>query len=373
MLPSIPSDHPSICDGISDREEDGFVVLSPADGQIRRRVLFVNLYGGVEIWRKVKRGDMPPHHLWGCIELARMGYEVALAKPLWNFSLRNAIPHDLRLLRWAREWLRPEDILYCGHNVLFWIPLLKYCRIVRCHIVSLLYAREPLDFAKAHSGIIALNPLAEQHARKLAPSAKVATLSWGADMRFFPKLPYRPDWFLSCGITRRDFVTLAAGASRCNAKLRVICPGIPKEISWPANVDLKDGGRGWNFQKAAISYQALLHDYYGGCAGSLIILRKDNAGETAVGFTNLIEAMAMARPVIVTKTGALPSEIDVESAGCGLHVPAEDPRALADAINELARDPTRAQSMGEAGRRLAENHYNIDRYSQQLHAFFESL
>ena len=60
----------------------------------------------------------------------------------------------------------------------------------------------------------------------------------------------------------------------------------------------------------------------------LIILKNDPTQYTAVGFTELLEVMAMARPVILTRTGALPTEIDVEKAGCGLHVPPEDRRRL---------------------------------------------
>jgi glycosyltransferase involved in cell wall biosynthesis len=117
----------------------------------------------------------------------------------------------------------------------------------------------------------------------------------------------------------------------------------------------------------------LLHEYYGPCAASLIILKNDPVQDTAVGMTNLIEAMSMGRPVIVTRTGALATEIDVEKAGCGLHVPAANPEALAEAMEELTNNPGRAQAMGEAGRRLAERRYNIDRYASELHKFFQSL
>ena len=116
-----------------------------------------------------------------------------------------------------------------------------------------------------------------------------------------------------------------------------------------------------------------MNDYYAECAASLIIIKNDPADYTAVGFTNLLEAMAMARPVIVTRTGAVPTEIDVERAGCGLHVPPNDPAALATAIKTLADDPVRAKAMGEAGRRLVETRYNIQRYADDLHNFFELL
>ena len=367
-----PSPGSALCD-IVESHRDGSIVLSLADRNPSRRVLFVNLYGGVSLWEKVKNGTMPPHHLWGCLQLVRMGYEVALAKPIWNFNPYRHFAHDLALLRMARGWLRPDDILYCGHNVLFWIPLLRHLGLVRAHIVSMLYAREPLPFGGAHRGVIALNPAAAEHAKKLAPGAKVAHLSWGADLAYFPRLPYAPQWSFSCGITHRDHRTLSRAAAICRCPIRVICPGVPEGIEWPSNVDVIDGGRGWNFEKAVVSYEELLHTHYAGCAASLICVTKDPAEYTACGFTNVIEAMAMGRPIIMTRTGAVPSEIDLEDAGCGLHVPPEDPPALAAAIKALYEDSSRAQAMGQKGRQMAETQYNIERFALDLHAFFESL
>ena len=361
-------------EGIVEHRERGLVIISPVNKRPIRRVLFVNLTGGVSLWRKVKEGLVPPHHLWGCLELANMGYEVALAEPLPNFYLyRNPLPHDFKLLPMVRSWLGSDGILYCGHNVLFWMPLLKALGAIRCHIVSLLYAREPLDFGRSHSGIIALNPAAADQARKLAPQAKIAHLGWGVDLNLVPRLPYCPQWFLSCGITGRDQETLRSAATLSKRSLRVICPGIPEGDNWPSNVRLTNGGRGWNTDDKLVGHHELLNDYYAGCAASLVILKDDPTQYTAIGTTNVLEAMAMARPVIVTRTGALPTAIDVEEAGCGLHVPPKDPTALAAAIETLASDTRLARAMGANGRRLAESHYNMERFSTELHRFFESL
>ncbi|HLX68001.1 MAG TPA: glycosyltransferase [Verrucomicrobiae bacterium] len=361
-------------DGISETKEQGLVVLSPANRRPIRRVLFVNLTSGVALWEKIKQGIIPSQHLWGCLELVRMGYEVAIGESLPNFYLhRNAFPHDLRLLKMARSWLGPDDVLYCGHNVLYWLPFLKRMGLVRCRIVSLLYAREPLDFSGVHDGIVALNSAAADHSRKLAPKAKVADLGWGVDLSFFPQLPYDPQWFLSCGITERDQQTLCSAAARTSVSIRIICPGIPAGLNWPANVKIIDGGKGWNTDDKRVTFQELLYQNYAHCTASLIILNYDPVEYTAVGTTNLIEAMAVGRPVIVTKTGALPSGIDVEKEGCGLFVPPQNPEALAAALETLANDPKRAEAMGAAGRRLAEQRYNMDRYGKDLHALFESL
>lgn len=363
-------------DGIIEREECGMIVLSPAKGRPCRRVLHVNGYGGRYVWDKIKRGLLPGHQLLGCLELVRLGYEVALAEPLEpNFYLyRNPLPHDLVLLKMARSWLGSGGILYCGHNCLFWIPLLKLLGAIPCPIVSLIYAREPLDFSRAHRGILSLTPAGAEQARKLAPRAKVAHIGWGVDLAFFPKLAYNPEWFLSCGIANRDFETLCTAAALCRQPIRVICPGLRPGLNWPPSVTLIDGGAGWLTDKTKlVGVQDLLEDHYPRSAGSLVIMNYDPKEYTANGFTNLMEAMAVGQPVIVTKTGALEGEIDVEKAGCGLHVPPEDPFALASAINSLATDPARAEAMGQAGRRLCEKHYNMDRFTKDLHTFFESL
>ncbi len=303
-----------------------------------------------------------------------MGYEVALAEPMTDFYFyRNPFPHDLILLKIIRSWLGSDGLVYCGHNVLYWTPFLRALGMIRCRVVSNIWAREPLNLSRAHSGIIALTPAGAEQAKKLAPKVKVAHLGWGCDLGVLPRFQYRPESFLSCGITHRDHHTLSLAAARSRQSIRVIIPGESTGVNWPPNVQVIDGGSGWNVHDKKVTFQDLLHDHYAQSAGSLIIIKKDPSEYTAVGCTQLLEAMAMARPVIVTRTGALPGEIDVEKAGCGLHVPPEDPDALAEAMEFLATDPRRAQAMGEKGRQLAETHYNIQRFANDLHKFFETL
>lgn len=373
-LKPVDSPRASILDGIVETKEGRCVVLSPAIGPVRRRILHVNSYGGRRVWHRVKNGLIPSHQLLGCLQLVRMGYEVALAEPLQHFYLyRNPLPHDLKLLKRTLSWLGKEGILFSGHTLLYWLPILKSMGVVKSPVVSLVYAREQLDFARSHTGILALTPAAAEHAKKLAPQAKVGHLGWGVDLDFFPIIPYSPEWFLSCGITLRDHRTLSLAAARCKQSLRVIVPGTLDGICWPPNVTLINGGQGWNVENKRVSYDQLLRDHYARSAASLIILRKDPIQYTAVGFTEIMEVLAMARPVIVTRTGALPTEIDVEKAGCGIFVQPENPDALAEAIGFLGDNPNTAESMGRKARKLAERYYNIERYARDLHQFFETL
>jgi hypothetical protein len=374
-LKPVDSPQASILDGIVETSEGQCVVLSPADGRVRRRILHVNSYGGRLVWDRVKNGLIPSHQLLGCLQLVRMGYEVALAEPLQHFYLyRNPLPHDLKLLKRTLSWLGKEGILFSGHTLLYWLPILKSIGVVKSPVVSLVYAREELDFARSHTGILALTPAAAEHAKRLAPQAKVAHLGWGVDLNFFPKVPYRPEWFLSCGIANRDFRTLAAAAAKCCYPMRIICPGLPPGLDWPPHATVIDGGPGWLTDRAkTLTARDLITDYFPHSAGTLIIMQNDPTQYAANGFTNLMEAMAVGQPVIVTRTGALPTEIDVEKAHCGLHVPPEDADALAGALAQISNDPAQARAMGKKGRKLVEERYNIDRYARDLHRFFESL
>ena len=67
------------------------------------------------------------------------------------------------------------------------------------------------------------------------------------------------------------------------------------------------------------------------------------------GFSNaILEAMAAGLPVVATDVGGNAEAI--ERGKTGLIVSADDPAALALAINELLGEPARMRSMGEAGR-----------------------
>ena len=349
----------------------GCTVLSLAKGRPRRRLVFINVSGGVQTWRKVKDGVLPSNNLWGCIELVRLGYEVAIVPALPDFYYwRRPLPHDLRWTRITRDWLGADGVVYCAHNTMFWLPLLEHLGILRTRVVGLLYAREPLDWARGYAGIIALTPAAADHARRLAPNAKVGLLAWGVDLGYLPSLSYDPKAFLVCGRTNRDDCTLSLAAAQCGHSVDVIWHDAKEDVTWPQNVRVVPGGPGWDTR---LPFPVFLKQYYSGSIASLIVLRGDPLEKTACGFTGLIEAMGMARPVIVTRTGAVPGAIDVEGLGVGLFVPPGDPKALAQAMETIAQDPERAKAMGERGRRLVEEYYNIERFGRDLHAFFESL
>ena len=354
------------------------LILSPKHREYKRRVLYVNSYGGKQLWNEVRNGEAPTHHLWGCVELAAMGYEVALAEPLGYFSAslrRPRIVQDFPLISTVREWLGTEGIVYAGHTVLYWIPFLRRLRALKTPLVSLCFAGEKLDHAAVHSGIIAMTPVAERLAKARAPNSRVAHLGWGVDLDFFPENPIcRGDRFLSCGIANRDFATLAEASRESKRKFDVICPGLRSGLEWGPKTEVYDGGEGWNIdQRKKFTFREILDRFYPTALSSIVLLNPDAQQYTANGFTNLLESMAMGKASIFTKTGAIPEEIDIETHNCGLFVEPSSPQSVVNAVEILSMEQARAEEMGQAGRLLCEKHYNILRFSRDLDKFFASV
>jgi glycosyltransferase involved in cell wall biosynthesis len=89
----------------------------------------------------------------------------------------------------------------------------------------------------------------------------------------------------------------------------------------------------------------------------LVMLKRTELFKTVIP-TKLLEYMACERPVIVAVDGQ--ARKIVEAAGAGMYTEAEDSRALARAILDLADCPDQRQKMGLKGRQ-----YIIDNFSRE--------
>ncbi len=84
-----------------------------------------------------------------------------------------------------------------------------------------------------------------------------------------------------------------------------------------------------------------------------------------------IEAMALGKPVIASRVGALPET--VADAQTGLLFEPGDVRGLAQAIMRVAEDPVYATQLGRAGRVRAEQRYTQEVHYQKIMEVYQSL
>ena len=87
--------------------------------------------------------------------------------------------------------------------------------------------------------------------------------------------------------------------------------------------------------------------------------------------TKLVEAMAAGRPVVASDLGRMAAL--VREAGCGLVVPADDPRAHAAAIERLLSDDGDAARMGAAGREAFVAGLGFEAQARALTSLYDEL
>ena len=85
----------------------------------------------------------------------------------------------------------------------------------------------------------------------------------------------------------------------------------------------------------------------------------------------IVEAMAASLPVVATEVGGT-LEL-VREGETGLLVPPRNPRALADRLQELLRDPARASKLGAAGRKRVEAEFSLPALSKRLGDLYRSV
>jgi glycosyltransferase involved in cell wall biosynthesis len=86
--------------------------------------------------------------------------------------------------------------------------------------------------------------------------------------------------------------------------------------------------------------------------------------EFQAGITAILEAMAMERAVVCSRTpGQTDAIIDGET---GSYVSPGDPAALRAAIEHLLNHPEVAERMGKSGRRIVQQHMSLERYTERL-------
>jgi glycosyltransferase involved in cell wall biosynthesis len=99
-----------------------------------------------------------------------------------------------------------------------------------------------------------------------------------------------------------------------------------------------------------------------------VVLLRDRPAFQAALPTKMFEAMAAARPVVLSARGEAAELLERHRAG--LVVPPENPRELAEALQRLARDRAMLTELGTNARRCAEAHSwdtTADRWYELLH------
>lgn len=327
----------------------------------------------------ITNGLYPRHHLWGLEGLSNNDFvESSLVKsnafriPKILERILNKILFDdsssLSIELTAIKASFNCDLLYsvCG-------PLaLARFHSKRCKLVSWVF-RMPKFRKRAifhsyksnnlslHDGFLCLTP---NCAKDFSSFGISKFLPWCVDRNlFYPKKecdnsPKKP-FFLATGKTGRDYATLIKAACEINADFRIIGPInqrphiIPKNVKWISGTqDPPD---------KAIDYLTL-RKWYSSCLAVCIPLGGDK--DDTCGYTNMLEAMAMAKPVVMTRSGCL--HIDPEKDSFGLSVNPKDKNGWIHSLNSLLNNPELTHSLGSKGLEMVNQNFTIEAFDNKI-------
>ena len=360
-----------------------------AAASLRRPVVhYVNTYS--EPWLdRCRRGeDVSRAHLWGTDALEAAGFDVrpvrSRAAQPWLRILRG-LSSILggRLGDLAADWLvlsrlKTGDIVYVAAGQLVFTPLAVRCGWVRAKLVAWFYqpaapfswrswrglsTARPLR--EAYAGWLALTPHVEAWLRREHPRARVRRVVWSADTVYYPSVGGAGSYFAATGATQRDYAVLLAAARAVDFPLVVIGPA-EWQAQAPANVEWRVRNR---LQPHATIDDRQLRELYQGARAILIPLLPDP--DDASGFTNLLEAIASGRPVVMTRTGAL--DVTPGALGIGYEVAPGDAAGWVTALQTLANEPETAARFATRAAELARDYFNLPRFEKDLVGYFLDL
>lgn len=266
------------------------------------------------------------------------------------FSDGEHVGVPLALAMRARGVRRPHLML--GHHltngakrqVFRWLrPQARISRV-------LVHSRRQVELASAELGI---------------PRDRVRFVPYCADTGFWSAAPPSSSepLVVSAGREHRDYATLATACRDLPVRVHIAAGSLfspsathTQPESWPAGFSV------------GFADHVTLRDWYARAAVVAVPLVPT---DFQAGVTTILEAMSMARPVVVSATAG--QRDVVEDGVTGVMVPPGDPGALREALERLLASPAERARLGANARAAVEERFSLDRYAACLAGHLEEL
>jgi glycosyltransferase involved in cell wall biosynthesis len=341
----------------------------------------------LQLWKKEGHSA---HHLWGATELYKYDIEVEFL-PYEKFSLLKKIGHKLKFLGDLDQQLRiflnrdQYDVIYSAHHLnTAVLAFLRKVKLLNKPIVAIAHRsfKKTLFsqlftalFVEGNDKILCLSEATKHHLHDSfgIPEAKLDTLPWCIDIQY-EKLSdanivfalSESRYILSSGRTHRDYETLLSAFEEIDYSLRILgcSPILNEKDARSLYLDYSQVPDNISFVDRFIPTPEALDEIKQAYAVAIPLKIYDKEPCSAIGLTSLLEAMAMGKAVVITRSEYV--GIDVEKERIGLVVEPRDVDGWRRAITFLLNNPDSAQEMGYRGRQLVKDKYNLDFFTKEL-------
>lgn len=339
------------------------------------QICCLNNYPLSKMSEMASRGQIPWQHAWGVEGLERAGHRMVLA-PFQEPSERKMLARFSRRSRYKlgqldQEWFALQsksDAYYSadggsasglalvGHR-----PVVSvFHHPVRNNLINSLIVRGQTHIVCLSETVLDSLPKANATKRHVIP--------WGPDLE---SPLYKPGGeelgVVSAGKSNRDLKTLV-GALAKTGKDATIYDTLGAINTPPPNVKIADANLPEIDPDAPTSF--LANKVIGDIARAAIVAIPTLNQERLTGLTEINDALALGKPLIVTRNRFHP--FDIEKIGCGVLVDPGDVEGWIAALHKLS-DPTVRHEMGERGRRFAETSWNNSIWNRSLTRIFTEI
>lgn len=194
------------------------------------------------------------------------------------------------------------------------------------------------------------------------PPDRIDFIKWPVDEKFFRPIEQETDMICAVGSEMRDYPTLLAALKGLSIPCHIAAGTlVEKNSKWVQAAERHNDTP----PHVTIGKKSLveLRELY---ARSRFVVIPLHETETDNGVTCILEAFAMGRPVICSRTIG---QVDVIEEGVtGLFVPVGDADALRSAIVFLWNNPERAAEMGRAARAYIERFATLEQFVTNVRA-----
>jgi len=308
--------------------------------------------------------------------------------PAWD----EAILERTKPLRWVPKWWRMAGEVQHRHAeydaVVTWGEKLslamlmqqQLARVSKPHIAMMYQFEKPnirLPLRLLKKNLHAVITWSSVQRRALIdeigyPAERVYLIRHYVDQLFYSPRPAQQDMICSVGAEMRDFSTLKQAVSGTGVRCHIAADHvrIPGKIRFlnDRRVPISQTGAlvDANVTEGRMSLAELRNLY----AQSRFVVVPLLPSDTDNGVTVILEAMAMGKPVICSRTRG---QVDVIQEGVtGLYVPIGDVAALRAAILSLWNDPLRARQMGENARAHVEKYHTLEKFTSTARSAAEA-
>jgi glycosyltransferase involved in cell wall biosynthesis len=361
------------------RDRVGSRRLAPLDRDRNVKVTFVYAQPRRALLEKIARGEAPDSQLLGQSHLGEFGIDADVHDPRvsrrrwrsgaanwlawygrelllpWELSAADAVCTPLSTLFPIADRLRSQKVFILNQGLCNTLsrasPLRRLLQVasLRATAAVICHSTADRECLLAETG--------------LAPD-RVHTAALGVDQSFFvPSNGPGGDYVLAVGFdVARDYATFVTAMRGLSYRTVIVArPRNLEGIQVPPDVEVLPDP---SFVE--------LRELYAGARCVVIPIRHEDypfGGDTS-GITSLLEAMAMAKPVIVSERRTL-SDYVVNGQSARI-VPAENPVALREVIQETFEDRSQREALGDAALQTVRERHTTRHLSERIAAIIRS-